>query len=85
MFCYGEELLALRATPKLEDHHLSAARDCLFNIFAAILLIGGRSTIRNLRTRHPTMTDTHLSRVCVKISDSNINRQLCLRVLILRL
>jgi hypothetical protein len=28
-------LLAPRPTPKLEDHPLSAVRDCLFNIFAA--------------------------------------------------
>jgi len=48
---YGEELLASRPTPKLEDHPLSAVRDCLFNIFAATLHIGGRSSIRNLRTR----------------------------------
>jgi hypothetical protein len=34
---------------KLEDHPLSAVRDCLFNIFAAILHIGGRSYILNLR------------------------------------
>jgi hypothetical protein len=35
-FC-GEELLAPRLTPKLEDHSLLAVRDCLFNIrvFAA--------------------------------------------------
>jgi hypothetical protein len=33
---YGE-LLAPRPTPKLEDHPLSAVRDCLFNIFAATL------------------------------------------------
>ena len=31
----GKELLAPRPTPKLEDHPLSAVRDCLFNIFAA--------------------------------------------------
>jgi hypothetical protein len=36
---YGEELLAPRPTPKLEDHPLSAIRDCLFNIFAATLHI----------------------------------------------
>ena len=40
---YGEELLARRPTPKLEDHPLSAAHDCLFNIFAAALHIGGIS------------------------------------------
>jgi hypothetical protein len=28
-------LLAPRPTAKLEDHLLSAVRDCLFNIFAA--------------------------------------------------
>jgi len=32
---YGEGLLAARPIPKLEDHPLSAVRDCLFNIFAA--------------------------------------------------
>jgi hypothetical protein len=36
---YGEELLAPRPTPKLEDQPLSAVRDCLFNIFAPILHI----------------------------------------------
>jgi hypothetical protein len=34
---YGEELLAPRPTPKLEDHPLSAVRDCFFNISAATL------------------------------------------------
>jgi hypothetical protein len=45
------ELLAPRPTPKLENHPLSAVRDCLFNIFAATLLSAGRSSIRNPRTR----------------------------------
>jgi hypothetical protein len=38
---YGEELLAPRPTSKLENHHLSAVRDCLLNIrvFAATLHI----------------------------------------------
>jgi hypothetical protein len=36
---YGEELLALRLTPKLDDHPFSAVRDCLFDIFAATLHI----------------------------------------------
>jgi hypothetical protein len=58
---HGEALLAPRATPKLKDHPLSAVRDCLFNIFAATLHIGGRSSIRNLRTRHAVVTGTHLS------------------------
>ena len=36
---YNEELSTLPQTPKLEDLSLSAARDCLFNIFAATLHI----------------------------------------------
>jgi hypothetical protein len=40
----GEELSAPRPTPKLEDHLLSAVRDCLFSIFAATLYIGDRSS-----------------------------------------
>jgi len=59
---YGEELLAPRPTPKLEDHTLLAVRDCLFGIFAATLRIGGPSSIRNLKTRHAVVTVTHLSK-----------------------
>ena len=58
---HGEALLAPRPTPKLEDHRSSAVRDCLFNLFAATLHIGGRSSIRNLRTHHAVVTGTHLS------------------------
>jgi hypothetical protein len=58
---HGQELLAPSPTPKLEDHPLSVVRDCLFNIFAATLHIGSRSSIRNLRTRHAAVTGTHLS------------------------
>jgi hypothetical protein len=47
---YGEELLAPRTNPKLEDHPLSAIRDCLFNVFAA--------TLRNWRPfLHPQPED----------------------------
>ena len=59
--CYGEQLLAPRTNPKLEDHLLSNVRDCLFNTFAATLHIEGRSSIRNPRTRNSVMTGTHLS------------------------
>jgi hypothetical protein len=59
---YGE-MLAPRPTPKLEDHPLSALYDCLFNIFAATVHIRGRSSFRNLRTRHAVVTGTHLSQV----------------------
>ena len=63
MHFYGEELLAPRPTPKLEDHPFSAVRDCLFNIFAATLHIGGRSSTRNPRTHHAVVTGTHLSQL----------------------
>ena len=56
-FFTGEGLLAPRPNPKLEDHPSSAVHDCLFNIFAAAVHIGGRSSIRNLRTRHAVVTD----------------------------
>ena len=35
----GEELLTPRSTTKLKYHHLSEVLDCLFNIFAATLII----------------------------------------------
>jgi len=60
---YGEELSAPRPTPKLVDHPLSAVRNCLFNILAATLHIGGRSPIHNSGTRHAMVTVTHLSRI----------------------
>jgi hypothetical protein len=58
---YGEELIASPPTPNLEDHPLSTVRDCLFNLFADTLHIGGRYSIRNLGTRHAVVTGTHLS------------------------
>ena len=62
---YSEQLLAPRATPKLEDHPFSAVRDCLFNTFAATFRTGGCNSVRNLRTRHAVVTGTHLSRIAV--------------------
>ena len=56
-FC-GEELLRPRPTPKLEDHPVFAVLDCLFDIFAATVHIGGRCSIRNLRTRHAMVRGT---------------------------
>jgi len=49
---YGEGLSAPRPTPKLEDHPLSAVRDCLFNIVTATL----RTRRTSLRTRHAVVT-----------------------------
>jgi hypothetical protein len=53
---FHDEMLALRPTPKLEDHQLSAVCDWLFNTFAVALHIGDRSPTRNLMTRHIVMT-----------------------------
>ena len=36
-----------------------AVRDCLLNLIAATLHIGGRSSIRNQRTGHTVVTGTH--------------------------
>ena len=58
---YSKELLAPRQTHKVEDHLLSAVRLCSFNIFATTLHTGGRSSCRNLRTRHAAETATNLS------------------------
>ena len=70
---YCEEMLATRRTPKLEDHHFSAVRDCLFDIFAAAFHIwrpffhlqpedapcrGGRDPLARC---HDVVTWTHLS------------------------
>jgi len=55
---YSETFLTHRPNSKLEDHPLSAVGDCLFNIFTATLHIGGRSSIRNLRTCHAVVTGT---------------------------
>jgi len=57
----GEELSAPPPNPKMEDHLLSAVRNCLFNIFTSTPYIGGRSSFRYLRTRHAVVTETQLS------------------------
>ena len=44
---------------------MSAVRDCIFNIFAATFHFGGRSAIRNLRTRH-VVRGTH-STIIVRV------------------
>jgi hypothetical protein len=56
---YGSELPAFRPAIKLQDHPLSAARDCSCSIFAATLHFGGRSFIRNLSTRHTVVTPAY--------------------------
>jgi len=61
LFIYSE-LLAHRPTSTLEDHSLSALRDCLFNIFATTLHTRGRSSIRNLTKHRAVVTETHSTR-----------------------
>jgi hypothetical protein len=67
--CYGEGLSAPRPTPKLEDHPLSFVRGCLFNIQYSQLpsIAGGRSFIRNRRTRHAVVTGNPPNMVCTQI------------------
>jgi len=48
-----------------------AVRNSLFNIFAATLHIGGRSSIRNLRTCPAVVTGTHLSQTNVILQVSS--------------
>ena len=72
-------MLATCPTPKLENHPLSAVRDCLFSIFAATLHIGGRSSIRNLRTRHAVVTETHLSRSATEaLCNCPVSKNVCI-------
>ena len=59
--CYGGQLLASRPTPKMDDHPLSAALHYLFNTFAVTVHIKGCCSIRDRRTRHAVVTETHLS------------------------
>jgi hypothetical protein len=68
-FLYGVELLAPRPTHKVDDHPLSAICDCLFDVFAATLHIGARSSSRNLRTRQAGLKVNHLSRSVYKQLD----------------
>jgi hypothetical protein len=67
----GEELLAPRPTPKLEEHPSSAVRHCLFNISAATLHTGGRSSIHNLRMRHAVLIGTDLSQGIKRLVNLN--------------
>jgi len=79
-------LLAPRPTPKLEDHPSSAVRDCLFNLFATTILIGGRSPIRNLRTRPAVVTRTHYMGPqyrtchCYKLTMNNFSQNLLVQI-----
>jgi len=57
------ELLAPLSNTRLEDSPLLAVCNCLLSIFAATIHTEGRSSIRNLRTRHALVTGTHLSRL----------------------
>ena len=73
---YGEELMALRPTPKPENHPLSAVRDYLFNIFTTTLHTGGRSSIRNLTTlwKGPTYHGMILDWYVLIKSDTNLQK-----------
>jgi hypothetical protein len=66
LFCnkatfYSNELLGPRPTSNLEDHPFLAVLDCLCTISMPSFHVGGRSSVRNLRTCHAVVTGTHLS------------------------
>jgi hypothetical protein len=68
---YGKELSTSRSIPELENHSYSTVRDCLFNVLTDTHYIGGRSSIRNLRTSHAVVTRTHFPQTECH-TDSNI-------------
>jgi len=74
---YGEELLALRPTLKLEDHPLSRVLDWLFSVgYSQLLAIsGGNSSNRELRTRRDVVkgTDFHVLRILFHFMYSDLH------------
>ena len=52
-------IVSASPNPQAGGPPLSSVRDFLFNLFAATLHIGGRSSIRNLRTCIAVVTGTH--------------------------
>jgi len=58
VFKFSHELFASLPNQKLQDHTLSAIRDCLLNNLPANINIGGRSYFRKLRTCHAVVTGT---------------------------
>jgi len=60
-------MLTTRPTSKLEDHPFLAVHNYLFDIFAATVYTGSRSSICSLRTRHAVVTATHLSWLSGKV------------------
>jgi hypothetical protein len=71
---FYNELLASHATPKLEDHPLSAVHDCLSNIFVATLHIwrlSPPSTTWGCTT--PWWQGTHLTWLQIYLADTNVD------------
>jgi len=56
IFC-GEELLAPLSNANSEGHRLLSAPDCLLNMLAPTIHIGGHSFICTLRMHHFMVTD----------------------------
>jgi len=77
---YGEELLAPRPTPKLDEKLLSAVRSSLFIVFIPTLHIGGHSSIHILRACHAVVTGPNYHCVDRRITLRQIFRELDLGV-----
>ena len=72
-FCFSRGgVVSASPNPQAGGPPLSAVRDCLFDLFAATLHIGGLSSIRNLRTRHAVVTGTHKHNITINISDKSL-------------
>ena len=75
---YSVILLASRQTLKLEDHCCSAVHDCLFNIFAANLLIWRPTPLSATQgTRHAVGTGTHVVHIVIQNVSSNCHESYC--------
>jgi hypothetical protein len=61
---HGEELLAPRPSPKLEDHPLSAVRDCFIEYIRSYPpYLEAAPFHRHLMTRHAVVKGAHIRRV----------------------
>ena len=75
MLIFSEELLAPHPTPKLEEHPLSAVRDCLFNIFATTLHLlhsqQRHAPWHSVKHKHPVWAECKILGIKPGLSRSN--------------
>jgi hypothetical protein len=69
---YCEELLAPRPTPKLDDHHLSAVRDCLFKYSQLTLHIWRQSPPPATRGLAMPWWQEHIQHAYITVQSHNL-------------